>query len=368
MTPANERAVTPHRAWMGVARKVLTPVASVALAVLIGSIIMKVSGYDPVAAFAALFTGAFGGPTQIGETLLRSTPLVFTGLAVAYGFRTGLFNIGAEGQLFMGGLMAAWLGLFLGGVSGWIAVPVLIVAGSAAGAAFVLIPAILKAKVGAHEVITTMMFSYIGRYLVSWLVVGPLKAPGPIPQTSEIPASAQLPLFRDVLGGFTLGRAHTGFVIAVVVAVIVWLVLKYTTLGYEARAVGFNPFAAENGGISVAATTVKSLCVSGALAGLAGTVEVLGIQHRIFDQFSSSFGFTGIAVALLAKNHPLAVIPAALLFGALSAGATTMQLEANVPGKVIGIIQGLVIFFVAAEAIVDWLIRSRQKAVTAGAE
>lgn len=365
MTPANERSIQPVRAWLTVVRKVVTPLVSVALAVLIGSIIVKLSGQDPVAAFSALFFGAFGTPANVGETLLRSTPLLIVGLGLAYGFRTGLFNIGAEGQLFVGGLAGAWLGLYLGGLSPWISVPTLLVAGMIGGAAWAFVPAILKAKVGAHEVITTMMFTYIARYLVSWLVVGPLKAPGPIPQTVQLPPSTWLPLFRQVSPALAFGRAHIGFALGVVLAVGVWLVLRYTTLGYEARAVGFNPPAAENAGVSIAATTVKSLCISGAMAGLAGCVEVLGIHHRLFDQFSSGFGFTGIAVALLAKNHPLGVIPAAVLFGALSAGATTMQLEANVSTKLIAIIQGLVIFFVASEAVVEWVVRSRQKKAVA---
>lgn len=363
----NERQPRPPRAWVPVVRKILTPLASVVLAVLVGSLIVKVSGGDPGAAALALFAGAFGTPSAVGETLLRSTPLLIVGLGLAYGFRTGLFNIGAEGQLFMGGLAGAWLGLFLGGLSPWLSVPILLVAGMLGGAAWAFIPAVLKARVGAHEVITTMMFTYIARYLVSWLVVGPLQAPGPIPQTVQLPPSTWLPLLSQVSPALAFGRAHLGFVIGIGLAVVVWLLLKYTTLGYEARAVGFNPFAAENGGVSIAATTVKSLCFSGALAGLAGCVEVLGIHHRLFDQFSSGFGFTGIAVALLAKNHPLAVIPSAILFGALSAGATLMQLEANVSTKLISIIQALVIFFVAAEAVVDWVVASRQKkAVSAG--
>jgi simple sugar transport system permease protein len=349
---------------MDVARRIVTPLLSAALAIVVGSIIVEVSGYDAATAFSALFQGAFGSPYAIGETLLRSTPLLIVGVGLAYGFRTGLFNIGAEGQLFIGGLVGAFLGLRLAGLPPALGLPVVLFAGMLGGAAWAFVPAILKAKVGAHEVITTMMFTYIARYLVSWLVVGPLKAPGPIPQTVQIPDASTLPLLSAITP-FNLGRAHLGIVLGVVVAVVVWLVLKYTVLGYEARAVGFNPLASETGGISVAATTVKSLCISGAIAGLAGTVEVLGLHHRLFDQFSSGFGFTGIAVALLAKNHPLAVIPAALLFGALSAGSTTMQLEAGVSVRLIDIIQALVIFFVAADAIVDWVIRARQKKAVA---
>jgi general nucleoside transport system permease protein len=368
MSPGNEQAVKPQFAWMAVARKVLAPLASVVLAVLVGSIIIKLSGDDPVAAYTALFQGAFGGPTQIGETLLRSTPLLIVGVGLAYGFRSGLFNIGAEGQLFIGGLAGAYFGLVLGGWPGWIGVPLVLILGTLGGAAWAFIPAILKARVGAHEVITTMMFTYIARYFIGYVVNGPLKAAGPIPQSVLLPNTMQLPLFSAITPQLAFGRAHAGILLGVVLAVVVWLVLKYTTTGYEARAVGLNAAAAENGGISIAATTVKSLCISGGIAGLAGCVEVLGVHHRLFDQFSSGFGFTGIAVALLAKNHPLAVIPSAILFGALSAGATTMQLEANVSTKIIAIIQALVIFFVAAETVVDWVISARQKKAVAVAQ
>lgn len=339
-----------------------TPFISVALAVVIGSLVIVASGHDPVAAFSAMFLGAFGGVRQIGETLLRATPLIFTGLAVAYGFRSGLFNIGAEGQLFLGGLAAAFFGVQLAGLPWIVSVPLVLLSAMLAGAAWAFIPALMKAKIGAHEVITTMMFTYIGRYLVSWIVNGPFKAEGAIPQTPQLPEVSRLPHFSDIMPFIPINRAHLGFALGVVAAVAVWWILKYTVLGYEARAVGFNPSAAETGGISVARTTVKSLCISGSLAGLAGAAEVMGVHYRLFDQFSSGFGFTGIAVALLAKNNPLGIIAAAVLFGSLTAGAGTMQLEAGVSQKVIAIIQGTIIFLVGAETIVRWaLSKSRVK-------
>lgn len=349
--------------WLSLA----TPFVSVAIAVLVGSLVILASGKDPVAAFSAMFTGAFGGPRQVGETLLRAIPLIFTGLAVAYGFRSGLFNIGAEGQLFLGGLAAAFMGVVLGGLSWWVSVPLILLSAMLAGAAWAFIPALMKAKIGAHEVITTMMFTYIGRYLVSWIVTGPFKAEGAIPQSPMLPESSQLPRISDVFTFIEPNRAHMGIVIGVVAAVVVWWILKYTVLGFEARAVGFNPTASATGGISVAATTIKSLCISGALAGLAGATEVMGVHHRLFDQFSSGFGFTGIAVALLAKNNPLGVIAAAILFGSLSAGAGTMQLEAGVSQKVISIIQGTIIFLVGAETIVSWAV-ARVRRVKGGAD
>ncbi len=344
------------RRLLAIVRELAVPIVSVVIAMVIGSIIMLISGFDPVAAFSALLKGSFGGGRQIGETMLRATPLMFTGLAVAYGFRAGLFNIGAEGQLFMGGLSAAWLGIVLAGLPRPLNIVLMILAGAAIGAAWAFIPALLKARVGAHEVITTMMFTYIGRYIVSWLVTGPLKAPGQIPQTDVLPTESTLPKLHEVTAFLPISRAHLGFAIAVVLAMFVWWVLKYTSLGYESRAVGYNPWASETGGISVSATTVKALCISGALAGLAGVTEVMGVHLRLFDQFSPGFGFTGIAVALLAKNNPIGVIAAAILFGALSAGGGTMQLEAEVPQKVIFVIQALIIFLVAAEQIARWII------------
>ena len=173
--------------------RVVTPFISVAIAMLIGSLFILVSGHSPVEAFAALWQGAFGSQRAIGETLLRSTPLIFTGLALAYGFRAGLFNIGAEGQLFLGGLAAAVVGLYVGGMSWIVSIPVILVSAALAGAAWAFIPAVMKARIGANEVITTMMFSYIGRYLVSWVINGPMKDKGGIPQTPQLPPNSILP-------------------------------------------------------------------------------------------------------------------------------------------------------------------------------
>ena len=363
MSETHEAPVIRENVWMKALRTAGVPLLSVALALVIGSIIIAATGKDPVLAFSALFQGAFGGPLQIGETIMRATPLIFTGLAVAFAFRANLFNIGANGQLVLGSLAGAWLGLLLAGLPGVLSVPLILIGAALFGAAWAFIPAILKARVGAHEVITTMMFSWIGLYLTSWILSGPLADKGGIPQSPMLPESSWLPSFDKFIPGLPPMRAHLGFLVAVGLAVIVWWVLKRTTLGYEVRAVGYNPSAAQNGGISIGLTTVWALCISGALAGLAGASEVLGVQHRMFDEVSagSGFGFTGIAVALLAKNHPIAVIFAAILFGALSAGAGTMQLEADVPQKIITIVQALVIFFVGAETIVTWFIKRRQK-------
>jgi general nucleoside transport system permease protein len=360
---SHEAPVIHESWWMRALRTAGVPLLSVVLAMIIGSIVMIATGSDPIAAWGALLQGAFGGPRQIGETIMRSTPLIFAGLAVAFGFRANLFNIGADGQLILGMLAAAWLGIVVAGLPTVLGITIVFLGAALFGAAWAFIPALLKARVGAHEVITTMMFSWIALYFTSYLVTGPLADNSGIPQTQMLGQSVWLPTLDKYIPGIPPIRAHMGFVIALVLAFVVAWVLRRTTLGYEVRATGFNPFAAQNGGISVGWTTIRALCLSGALAGLAGASEVLGVQHRMFDQVSagSGFGFTGIAVALLAKNDPIAVIFAAILFGALNAGAGTMQLEANVSQKIITIVQALVIFFVGAETIIAWLIKRRQK-------
>ncbi len=373
MSETHEASVVRENLWMKALRTAGVPLLSVVLAMIIGSIIIKASGMDPLLAWGALLKGAFGSPDkwaagnfrEFGDTIGRATPLAFAGLALAFGFRANLFNIGANGQLLLGSITAAWLGLVLAGLPGVLSIPMILIGSALAGAAWAFIPAILKAKVGAHEVITTMMFSWIGLYLTSWIIAAPLKDAAGNSQTPMLAQSVWLPTFDKILPGLfrTPVNAHLGFVIAVVLAVVVWWVLKRTTLGYGVRAVGFNQWAAQNGGISIAKTTVYALCISGALAGLAGASEVLGTNHRMFDEVSagSGFGFTGIAVALLAKSHPVAVVFSALLFGALSAGAGMMQLTANVSDRIIMIVQALIIFFVGAETVITWFIKRRQK-------
>ncbi len=356
-----ERRFTDERQRQNRIIKILTPFISVAIAIVLGSLLVLASGKDPILAFSALYDGAFGSQRAIGETLLRSTPLMFTGLALAYGFRAGLFNIGAEGQLFLGGLAAAYVGIKVAGLPWIVAVPTILIAAGLAGAAWAFIPALMKARIGANEVITTMMFSYIGKYFVSFMVVGALADGSGIPQTAQLPPSSMLPRLNTFIPGLMPTRVHAGIFIALAMAIVVWALLKYTPMGYEARAVGFNPSASQAGGISVQSTIIKSLCISGALAGLAGAAEVMGVYGRLFDSFSSGLGFTGIAVALLAKSNPLGVIAAALLFGALEAGAGTMQLEADVSQQLVLIIQAIIIFLIAAESIVPWVVERFRK-------
>ncbi|MBU2602057.1 MAG: ABC transporter permease [Actinobacteria bacterium] len=346
---------------------VAQPLASVIVALVIGAVIMAASGFDPVLGYAGLFRYAFLSEFNLTVTVLNSVPLIFTGLAVAFGFRCGLFNIGAEGQLLIGSLVAGWLGTLIH-LPMILTVPILLITGSVVGAAWAFLPGVLKATTGAHEVITTMMMSWIALYLTSYVVKNVLMDErSTIPASNRITDEAKL-LTLDKAFPFIFGnptRLHLGVILAVVVAVFIWYLLSRTTLGFEVRAVGSNPFAAESGGVSIRRNVIYALLISGALAGLAGTVEILGLHFRVFDRFSAGYGFTGITVALLAKNHPLGVIPAALLFGALSNGGAGMQLQAGIPVDIIDVLSGVIIFLVAAEEIVKAVSRRRAKRLAA---
>lgn len=307
-------------------------------------------------AYQALFAGALGSPYAISESLVAATPYIFAGLAVALGFRAGLFNIGAEGQLFMGALASVWVGYAFGGIPPVLHVTLAVLAGALAGGVWAAIPGYLKARTGAHEVVNTIMLNYIAFRLSDWLINGPMKRPGWVPITPEIHPSAYLPrLFAEPL------RLHTGFLLALAVAVGVYWLLFRSTLGFEMRSVGANPQAARVAGINVGRTFVITMALSGALAGLAGASQVLGVDHWLGQGFSAGYGFDSIALALLGKSHPAGVVAAALLFGFLRSGATRMQSAAGIPIDIITIIQALVIAFVAAEALVRGLYRLRSQ-------
>ena len=343
-------------------RELFIPVVAVALALVLGAVLVKLGGKSPVAAYSALVRGAFGGVGNMAETLINVTPLIFTGLAVAFSFRCGLFNIGAEGQLIMGQVASAWVGFALTGLPAFVHMPLALVAGVAAGAAWGAVPGYLKARLGVHEVINTIMMNYIALYLSHYLVIGPLKAPGALPVTPTIAPAARLWRFLPPT------RLHLGVVLAVAAVWLVYYVLFRTTLGYEIRAVGQNPEAARYGGISVRRNIVLAMVISGGLAGAAGAVQVLGLQYKFLDIFSfTGYGFDGIAVALLGRNHPLGVLAAACLFGTLARGAILMQSIARIPKEIIGIVQATIVLVVAADEIIRRFIAPRRKAAAAAA-
>lgn len=326
-------------------------------------------------AYGALFYGSVGSPRELiegirlyqatgdktafykaiypfTESLTTATPYIFAGLAVALGFRCGLFNIGAEGQFFIGALASAWVGYSLLGVPWYLHLPLALLAGALGGALWASIPGYLKAATGAHEVVNTIMMNWIAFRLSDWLLNGPMKATGYRPVTPVIEKSAELPrLFPEPL------RFNVGFFLALAVAALVYWLLFKTTLGFEIRAVGANPDAARYAGMNIKRNFVLAMMLSGALAGLAGSSQVLGVDHWVGQGFSAGYGFDSIALALLGKSHPLGVVLAALLFGFLRSGATRMQSLAGIPIDIISVIQGLVIIFVAAPAIVRALYR-----------
>lgn len=310
--------------------------------------------------YAALIDGAFLKPQALSETLVSATPLILTGLSVAVGFRAGLFNIGAEGQYLMGAVFGVFVGYALK------LPPVLhsivaIIAGMIGGAIWGAIPGILKARLGAHEVINTIMMNFIAIQLTDWLVNNPMKDPsGPsIIRTPFIYDSARIPQFRELFPTLfnPADRLHLGFFLAILVAIFIWWLLWKTTIGFELRTSGSNPDAAEYAGINSGWNTILAMTIAGALAGLAGTIEVQGVNRALPAFFQAGYGFDAIAVALLGQNHPFGVIPAGILFGALSTGSNILQIRTGVSRHMVSIIQALILLFVAAPAMVRWLYR-----------
>jgi simple sugar transport system permease protein len=334
-------------------RTVSVPIAAVLLAALIGAIILLVSGADPIQAYAALLKGGFGDLEAFSRTLEKATPLVFSGLAISFAFKAGLFNIGAQGQLLIGAIVSAALGFMIEGLPAYIHAPLALLGGAAAGALFAAIPGVLKTYTGAHEVITTIMLNYIAINITDFLADGPWKDTSPgniVARTPKIMDTAVIP---DIAG------IPIGFLIAVLFAVIVWWVLNYTTIGFEIRTVGQNPDAAHYAGISVAWMVILAMVLSGFLAGMGGGVETQGVVGRYQPGFNTGLGFDGITIALLGKTSPFGVIPAAILVGAMEAGSSQMQFNADVAKEIIDVIQALILFFVAADMIVRWIIRVR---------
>ncbi|MBN2548273.1 MAG: ABC transporter permease [Anaerolineales bacterium] len=325
--------------------------------------------------YAALFTGSIGDPVRIVnalqsgeslairrafnpffESLVAATPYIFAGLAVALGFRSGLFNIGAEGQIFMGAIFAAYAGYSITGLPSLFHLPLALLAGGLGGALWGFIPGWLKAKTGGHEVINTIMLNYIAFRLSDWLLTGPMKRPDSFnPISPTIMDTAKLPRFFE-----NPIRFHLGFFLALLTAWLVYWFLFKTKWGFDLRTVGSNPHAARYAGMTIVFSTVLAMSLSGMLAGLAGANEVLGLNYNLAMAFSSGYGFDSIALALLGKSHPGGVVLAALLFGTLRNGATRMQLAAGVPIDIISILQAAIVAFIAAPAIIRTIYRLRQ--------
>ena len=346
--------------WARIVQVSAVPIAAVLLAFLVGSVFILVTSlftarqFDPLlpwTAYTSLFFGAFGGLNPIVDTLVAAAPLILGGLALGLGFKAGLFNIGAPGQFLMGALAAAAVGASVAGLPAPIAITAAVLAGAIAGALYGFIPGALKAFTGAHEVVTTIMLNFIAGAIIAYLVAGPLGAEGfTFARTGPI-GNAALP---DLPGTRNL---HAGVFLALAAVPLVWWVLARSTFGFEIRTVGANPNAARYAGMRPALVIITTMAASGLLAGLAGVVEILGVTGFINTSYGTSFD--SISVALLGRAHPVGILFAAILFGAMRAGAPEMQLDAKIPVEIIDVLQGIILLFLAADVIVRRVIRLR---------
>jgi simple sugar transport system permease protein len=314
-------------------------VLAVAVALGLSAVIVAGAGANPLTAFAALADGAFGSAQGLSETAVKTCPLLVTGLAVAIAFRTGIWNIGAEGQLLAGAIAMAWLGTLHWPLPAWIALPLALSVASLAGAAWAAIAGVLKVRRNVNEVVSTIMLNFIALGIVSYLVHGPLmEAAGQYPQSDAVGESMRLSRL------VTSFRVHSGTLIALAAALISYVLWFRMILGYETQAVGRNPAAARLAGIRVNRTLLLALAISGGLAGLAGAIEVSAVTYRLYERFSPGYGFTAIAVALLGRLHPIGIVGGALFFGALEAGSNALQRVAGVSSVLVDVIQAIAIF------------------------
>ncbi len=349
-----------------IGQTLLIPILAVFSALVVGALIMWIFGDNPIAAYRGLFDGAVGSARAWSTTIRKMTPLILTGLSVAVAFKAGLFNIGASGQFIMGTVCSVAVGVNFEGLPAFIHLPLALLAGVAGGMAWGFIPGALKVFTGAHEVIVTIMLNYVASLFASWTVYaggtqgqtpGPLWDPtaGPISETADVFMSARLPwIFAEPY------RVHWGVVIALAVALLMWWVIFKTTLGFETRTVGANNKAARYAGMNVNWVIILTMMIAGGLAGLAGGIETLGLNHKFAPEFTGGVGFDGITVALLGQTNPIGVVLSAFLLGALDAGGARMQFDSGVSADIIQVIQALVLAFVAAPTIIRQIYRIRK--------
>ncbi len=335
-------------------RQLLFPVVAIVAAFIVGGIIVALIGDDPIYTYELLIGSALSWPDGIGYTLFYATPLIFTGLAVAVAFRCGLLNIGAEGQLIIAAFATAWVGITFENSPAWLLIPLCCAAAILSGALWGAVPGILKARFGSHEVINTIMMNFIAAGVASALTQSYFKTKGDaILETRPIGAGGHIPRLGEFVHGLPERiPLNVGFIVALLACVLVYVFLWRTKWGYEIRATGANPAAAEYAGISVSRQIVIAMAISGGLAGMVAINEVLGYRYRYYQGFSPQYGFTGIAVALLGRNHPAGVLLAAIFFGALIRGGLFVDIfTENVSKDLVLVLQALVILFVAGEGL-----------------
>jgi general nucleoside transport system permease protein len=344
-----------RRIWAAVA----LPLVAILLSLLVGSVIIIASEFAvsgeidlwlPVQAYTALIEGAVGSPKALVDTIVNATPLILGGLSVAFGFRAGLFNIGAAGQFTLGVTGAVWVGVTLSGEEPLLAITLSLLGGLAAGAFWGFIPGLLKAVSGAHEVVTTIMLNFIAYQVLAWVVNGPLRVPGAPAAITEDVGNSALPIL--------LGRdGHAGILIALAAVGVMSFVLSRTTFGYEVKTVGQNPDAARYAGMRPRRLIVLVMTICGALAGLAGAGELLGRAHHTTSTFATTVGFDSIAIALLGRSTPVGVLLAALLFGGMRAGAIPMQLQTHIPTEIVDVLQATILLFLVAQPVLSRIVK-----------
>jgi simple sugar transport system permease protein len=335
---------------INILKEIAYPLIAILISFIFGGILVYSFGKSPVVAYTALFKGSLGDFNKFGETLVTVTPLILTGLSIAFGFKCNLFNIGVEGQFIMGAVGAVWAGWAFTGLPAIVHVTLTLLVGAAVGGFWASIIGWLKAKVGSHEVINGIMMTYIAMYTSNFLVMTFLNEPQKA-YSVTIADTAKLWRFSNAFEQFNHSRLNLGIILALIVALIAYYILNKTVRGYEIRAVGYNPHAAEYGGISVKKNIILSLIISGLFAGFAGAIMTTGVQYRVNNLFGfTGYGLDGIAVALVGNNHPIGVILSAFLFGILQKGGPLMQIQ-GIPKEVVGIIQGIIILFVSANFV-----------------
>jgi simple sugar transport system permease protein len=336
----------PFLAWSGrLLRSMLPPVVAVLVALLAGAVLLAVTGFNPLDIFTVMVSGVFQDVRSIAEMLLKATPLILIGVGLCVSFRCSIWNIGAEGQFYAGACAATFCGVQFAGLPPSLHICLVLVAGTAAGALWAAIAGILKVAFNASEIVTTIMLNYIAIFMTSYLVTGPLMEQGAAyPQSAKFAHAIWLPRVIPST------RLHIGILIAVALAVIAYVFLFRSSAGYAVRIVGINPHAARYAGISVSRSIVLAIAISGALAGLAGAVQIEGVTHRLYQDISPGYGFEAIAVALLANNNPVGAILSGILFAILDSGSELMQINAQVPQVLVFVIQGMVILSVVGFA------------------
>lgn len=332
------------------------PLINLMAALCICGLVVVAIGENAFDALSVMIKGAFIYPGGLGYTLYYTTNFVFTGLAVATAFHAMLFNIGGEGQAYIAGLGAALAAFAIGAAPAIVALPLAVAGAAIAGAIWGVVPGYLQAKRGSHIVITTIMFNFIAASIMVWLLAGPMLAPGQqSPQSVDLPASTHMPKLHDLLAMVGIEMAATplnaSFLVALLALFVFWVLIWRTRLGYAIRAVGHNPEAAHYAGINVPLTIVIAMAIAGAFAGLLATNEILGVSHRVILNYTAGYGFTGIAVALMGRNHPVGILLASLLFGALYQGGAELDFEfSSITREMVLLIQGMIILFSGALA------------------